>query len=111
MIDAPERDGGATYDLAKIKAECDVIVANRWSDDLSDVTDKVYTRDLLKRDWRRRGFCLATILLDRTEGAYRLAPVRSFLVWEGVNYGSGDVYSGTVNTFAQIQPAAGTATP
>lgn len=37
-------------DLDRFKSECDVIVANRWSDDLSDVTDKVYTRDLFKRD-------------------------------------------------------------
>lgn len=38
------------HDLAKFKAECDVIVANRWSDDSSDVADKVYTRDSFKRD-------------------------------------------------------------
>ena len=37
-------------DLDKFKAKCDVIVANRWSDDLADVADKVYSRDLFKRD-------------------------------------------------------------
>lgn len=50
-LDAPEFFGSeVTHDLSRFKAQCDVIVANRWSDDLSDVADKVYTRDLFKRD-------------------------------------------------------------
>ena len=50
-LDAPEFFGSeVARDLAAFESRCDVIVANRWSDDLSDVADKVYTRDLLKRD-------------------------------------------------------------
>lgn len=39
-----------THDFGSFKASCDVIVANRWSDELQDVAGKVYTRDLFKRD-------------------------------------------------------------
>ena len=50
-LDDPDFFGSeVTHDLDKFKAECSVIVANRWSDDLADVADKVYTRDLFKRD-------------------------------------------------------------
>ena len=50
-LDAPEFFGSeVTHDFVKFKAECDVVVANRWSDDLAGVADGVYTRDLLKRD-------------------------------------------------------------
>jgi UDPglucose 6-dehydrogenase len=37
-------------DIAKFKAESDVILANRFSPILDDVAEKVYTRDLFRRD-------------------------------------------------------------
>lgn len=39
-----------TYDLTEFKQRVDIIVANRWNDDLADVSSKVFTRDLFKRD-------------------------------------------------------------
>ena len=39
-----------THDLDAFKQECDVIVANRFTDELEDVFEKVYTRDLYMRD-------------------------------------------------------------
>lgn len=50
-FDAPRFFGSeVTHDLAAFKAKCDVIVANRWSDELADVSAKVHTRDLFRRD-------------------------------------------------------------
>ncbi|MED3648680.1 nucleotide sugar dehydrogenase [Halalkalibacterium halodurans] len=50
-LDATEFDGSKVIeDFAEFKKMSDVIVANRLSDDLKEVAEKVYTRDLYTRD-------------------------------------------------------------
>ena len=52
VVYEPEMDAAdfygseVTHDLAGFKSHCDVIIANRAHDDLGDVSDKVFSRDL-----------------------------------------------------------------
>jgi UDPglucose 6-dehydrogenase len=39
-----------THDLDAFKKQSTIILANRWNADLADAADKIYTRDLFKRD-------------------------------------------------------------
>ena len=43
-------DSEVVGDIDVFKSRCDIIIANRWSDDLLDVKTRVYTRDLFYRD-------------------------------------------------------------
>ena len=50
-LDAEEFFGSKVmHDLEMFKAESDVIIANRYNEEIADVLDKVYTRDLYFRD-------------------------------------------------------------
>lgn len=50
-LETPEFFGSeVTHDLDSFEKRVNLIVANRWNEELADVEDIVYARELFKRD-------------------------------------------------------------
>ena len=50
LDDAVFHGSEVTHDLESFKERSNLVIANRWAEDLADIAEKVFTRDLFRRD-------------------------------------------------------------
>ena len=76
--------------LDEFKRISDVIVVNRVNEELRDVEEKIYTRDLYKRDWKMKKICFAASSGGHFEQLMMLEPLMrkhdSFILTEKTQY-------------------------